>query len=64
MDCLLILRQRTPRPKFHGEKTFMNNHKTTKFEKKKFSLESLPLYATRGELAHGRWYSKLIKTKS
>ena len=36
MDCLLILRQRTPRPKFHGEKTFMNNHKTTKFEKKNF----------------------------
>ena len=45
-DCSLLLRLRTPRPKFHG-KTFAYNHKTVnaKFAKV-FSVESFPLCGT------------------
>ena len=45
VDCSLLLRQRTPCPKFHNftEKTFATSHKSAKFAKG-FSLESFPLY--------------------
>ena len=42
-ECSLLPCQRTPTPQNFAEKTFVNSHKTTKFEKV-FSLESFPLY--------------------
>ena len=44
-DCSLLPRQRMPRTKFFGKKTFAYSHKTAKFAKV-FSLESFPLYST------------------
>ena len=41
--CSHLLCQRTPRPKFHTEKTLVYSHKTVKLAKF-FSLEGFPLY--------------------